>query len=42
MKHGVLASVVRDLEVSTQVVSRLWEMGRIGNSINAVERLEAF
>jgi hypothetical protein len=37
MKHGVLASVVRDLEVPTRVVSRLWEMGHIGNSINAVK-----
>ncbi|KAM0855094.1 hypothetical protein ACQ4PT_050030 [Festuca glaucescens] len=37
MKRGVLASVSKDHEVPRRVVSRLWEMGRIGNSINAVK-----
>ncbi|KAM0826103.1 hypothetical protein ACQ4PT_069104 [Festuca glaucescens] len=37
MKRGVLASVSKDHEAPRRVVSRLWEMGCIGNSINAVK-----
>ncbi|KAM0831755.1 hypothetical protein ACQ4PT_065325 [Festuca glaucescens] len=37
MKHGVSASVARDLEVPRRVVGRIWTMGRLGGTINAVK-----